>query len=353
MNLRRSSALIALLTLLLLPAWASKHKKDAAEPWPDLLLDGGRKLSYESTYSSQRDIRGKTGLWTKLTEAVIGEPDYKQMARPYGIAVDSRGRLIVTDPGANGVHIFDPAQHKYRFIERQDKIKESMFQPQCVAVDAKDNIYVTDSEAGKVFVFEPSGKLRRVLGTLKGGEGFFKRPTGIAIDPETQNIYISDTLRDRIFVLDQDGQVLRTIGKHGVAQGEFRLPTHLLFQNGTLVVVDALNFRVQFLDRDGTFRGMIGATGDPNNGIYRPKGIAIDSEGHIYLAESEWGSVQVFDREGNLLYTFGNGTGFGQFHLPAGLFIDRGDRVFVVDSYNHRVQVFQYRALTSVAGGSR
>jgi hypothetical protein len=40
--------------------------------------------------------------------------------------------------------------------------------------------------------------------------------------------------------------------------------------------------------------------------VYRPKGIAIDSEDHIYLAEGLWGiAVQVFDREGQLLYTFG------------------------------------------------
>jgi DNA-binding beta-propeller fold protein YncE len=56
--------------------------------------------------------------------------------------------------------------------------------------------------------------------------------------------------------------------------------------------------------------------------------------------------VQVFDREGQLLYYFGQkGTGFGEFRLPAGLYIDRDDRVFVVDSYNARVQVFQYHGL--------
>jgi hypothetical protein len=55
--------------------------------------------------------------------------------------------------------------------------------------------------------------------------------------------------------------------------------------------------------------------------------------------------VQVFDRQGQLLYYFGQkGSGFGEFQLPAGLFIDRNDRVFVVDSYHRRVQVFQYFA---------
>jgi DNA-binding beta-propeller fold protein YncE len=46
------------------------------------------------------------------------------------------------------------------------------------------------------------------------------------------------------------------------------------------------------------------------------------------------------------LYYFGSpGTRAGQFQLPAGLSIDHGDQVFVVDSFNRRVQVFQYAGL--------
>jgi len=51
---------------------------------------------------------------------------------------------------------------------------------------------------------------------LKGGEGYFKRPTGIAaVDSAAQRIYVTDTLRDKIFVLDMQGHVLQSIGKHG------------------------------------------------------------------------------------------------------------------------------------------
>ena len=120
------------------------------------------------------------------------------MLRPYSVAVDSKGRVIVTDPGLGGIHIFDVEQHKYKFLEREDKGKNStMLEPQCVAVDAQDNIYVTDSIEGKIFVWAASGKYKGVFGNLKGGEGFFKRPTGIAIDRETNEIYVSDTLRDQ------------------------------------------------------------------------------------------------------------------------------------------------------------
>ena len=62
--------------------------------------------------------------------------------------------------------------------------------------------------------------------------------------------------------------------------------------------------------------------------------------------------VQVFDREGQLLYNFGQkGSGFGEFQLPTGLFIDRHDRVLVVDSYNRRVQVFRYYGIKQARGG--
>jgi len=154
-------------------------------------------------------------------------------------------------------------------------------------------------------------------------------------------------------VLDSRGTVLRSFGQHGSQNGEFNYPTEVLVKNGMVVVVDAMNFRVQMFDRNGAFLGAIGSIGDSSGSLFRPKGIAVDSEDHIYLVEGMWGSVQVFDREGQLLYTFGErGTALGQFQLPSGMFIDQHDKVYVADSYNHRVQVFQYHALKPVAKGT-
>jgi DNA-binding beta-propeller fold protein YncE len=353
-RLRSAAWMSCLVILLIAPASAGRRQKATAEPSPpELLLEGGRRLSFERTYSSERDTRSKPGFWGKVVNVLAGDPDYKQLVRPYGIAVDSRGRLIVSDPGLGGVHIFDAQQHKYKFLERKEQGKDPMLEPQCVAVDVNDNIYVTDSKAGKIFVFEPSGKYQGALGSLKGGEGYFKRPTGIAIDSGTQHIYVTDTLRDRVYVLDPKGQVLRTIGKHGSGDGEFNFPTELRLKNGVLVVVDAMNFRVQMFDAADHFLGAIGNLGDSSGQVFRPKGLGIDSEDHIYLVEGLWGVVQIFDRQGQLLYSFGHrGTRLGEFQLPAGLFIDNHDKVYVVDSYNRRVQVFQYHGLGARADGA-
>lgn len=351
-HLRRVGQLALLSLVLGALAWASKPPKPLpTEVGPELLLDGGRKLAYQGSFESQQEVKPKRGFWTKLLDIAIGEPDYHTLIAPYSIVTDSRGRIIVSDPGAYGVHIFDFAQQKYKFLTRKDKDKDGMLLPQCVAVDAQDNIYVTDSEAGKIFVFNADGKYQRAIGSLKGGEGFFKRPTGIAVDSAAQRIYVSDTLRDKIFVLDMQGSVLATIGKNGAGNGEFNDPTELRLNGPDLVVVDAMNFRVQVLDRSGQFRYAIGALGDQPGKMFRPKGIGFDSEGHLYVVDGLQGTVQVFNREGQLLYYFGNGTGAGEFQMPAGLQIDKNDRIYIVDSYHRRIQVFQYSAIAKQASG--
>ena len=354
---KAGAAWAGMILLVVSAGWGSKardrDKKVEVPHPPDLALEGGRKLEWERTFSSEKEVEGKRGFFTKLVDVVVGEPDHPRLVRPYSIAVDSKGRAIVSDPGANGIHIFDFEKHKYKFIERRDKDKDAMRTPQCVAVDAQDNIYVTDSEAGKVFVFDPNGKFKRAIGSLKGGEGYFKRPTGIAVDSAAKRIYITDTLRDKVFVLDMDGTVLASIGKKGTGQVEFNLPTEVLVRDQNLLVVDAMNFRVQYLDRAGGFETSVGNVGDETGTMFRPKGIGVDSDGHLYVVDGLWGVVQVFDRQGRLLYYFGErGTGLGEFQLPAGLFIDRDDRIFVVDSFNRRIQVFRYYGLPKQAQGA-
>jgi sugar lactone lactonase YvrE len=335
-----------LLVLLLLPgALAARSKANPAGPVtvPELELEGGRKLRFEGSFSSEKEVKTKHSFWGRLLDAVAGESEFHALIAPYSVVTDSRDRIIVTDPGAAGIHIFDFAEHKYKFISRQ-RDTDGLVSPQCAAVDAADNIYVTDSYSGKIFVFESSGKFQRVIGSVKG-EGYFKRSTGIAVDSEAQRIYVTDTLRHQIFVLDMQGKVLQKIGQGGQGEGQFNFPTELRLVGQDLYVVDAMNFRVQALNRSGQFQFAVGRIGEGYGQMFRPKGIAVDSEGHLYVVEGLSGLVQVFDRQGQLLYYFGGKGGrFGEFQLPTGLFIDRTDRVFVVDTFNRRVQVFQYVA---------
>jgi DNA-binding beta-propeller fold protein YncE len=346
---------VLLALLLALPVVAAKRPKETTTvAVPDLEMDGGRRLSFERSFSLEREVKPKRSFWTRVVDTIAGLPDFHYLVSPYSVVTDSRGRIIVTDVAAAGIHIFDFEQQKYKFLSRKDVGKDPMLTPQCVAVDAQDNLYVTDSQVGKVFVFDANGKFRRVIGSLKGGEGYFKRPTGIAVDSAAQRIYVSDTLRNKIFMMDMQGSVLQTIGKTGTGDGEFNFPTEMKLNGSDLAVVDAMNFRVQVFDRSGTFRYAIGKAGDEAGWIFRPKGIGFDSESHLYVVDGQWGIVQVFNEQGQLLYYFGGrGTGAEQFQLPTGLQIDKQDRIYVVDSFNRRVQIFHYYAAQRADGGKQ
>jgi len=334
-------------------ATARDRKQTPAAPVsvPQIDLPGGRKLLYERSFGSETEVKLKRGFWTKVLDLVAGPPEVHTLVRPYGVVADSRGRVIVTDPGVRAIHVFDFPRQKYKFIRRAGK--QDILSPQCVAVDAQDNFYVTDSDAGKIFVFDADGNFSRTIGALKGGEGMFKRPTGIAIDSAAQRIYVSDTWRQQVFTLDMDGSVIQKIGKGGLAAGEFNFPTELRLENGELLVVDAMNFRVQLLQPSGESRVVVGGAGDGSADMFRPKGIGLDSEHNLYVVDGLKDLVQVFNQQGQLLYYFG-GTGNGpeEFQLPAGLFINRDDRIYIVDSYNRRVQVLRYIGALQQAQGS-
>lgn len=351
-TLRRAAATGFLATLcacfLTQSATAQKSTRNETSV-PALELAGGRQLAFLRAVSTEQQVKPNRSLAQRVVDWVAGPAPLRGMVRPYGIALDSRGRMLVTDPGAATVHILDFEKQKYDWV-RPGKGR-ALQSPMGVAVDAADNIYVTDSQQGAVFVFSPAGRLQRVFGGT-GSARIFERPTGISYDAKDKLLYVVDSPRHRIRVLDLHGRVVRSFGERGTRQGTFNFPTEIVVRGDELTVVDAMNFRVQTLTRDGRFVRSFGALGERAGALLRPKGLALDSEGNIYLADALLEIVQVFSPEGQLLYYFGgSGAGLSEFQLPAGVFIDQRNRVYVADSLNRRVQIFQFRGPAKVTAG--
>ena len=73
------------------------------------------------------------------------------------------------------------------------------------------------------------------------------------------------------------------------------------------------------------------------------KGVAVDTFGHVYVADALFDNIQIFDLSGRLLLSLGeSGIGPGQFGLPNGIAIGLDNQIYVTDGYNHRVQVLKY-----------
>jgi len=81
--------------------------------------------------------------------------------------------------------------------------------------------------------------------------------------------------------------------------------------------------------------------GDAPGRVIWPAGVAVDSQGIVYVTDEWLNRVSVFDGDGNFLQCWGiSGEGEGEFDGPYGIVIDPQDNLYIVDSRNHRVQKF-------------
>ncbi len=84
-----------------------------------------------------------------------------------------------------------------------------------------------------------------------------------------------------------------------------------------------------------------GVSGEGPGQLKQPRDMAIAPDGRIYVADTGNHRIQVFDADGSFAFGWGSfGEGDGQFNEPWGIAVANDGRVYVVDTWNHRVQVF-------------
>jgi predicted membrane-bound mannosyltransferase/sugar lactone lactonase YvrE len=189
----------------------------------------------------------------------------------------------------------------------------------------------------------------KVWGGLGSQPGQFQRPRDLAFAPDG-SLYVADTDNHRIQHLTRDGDPLETWGSFAdVTQGQ--APGGTFYQpwgiavgtDGSVYVADTWNHRVQKFTSTGEFVKMWGyfGTAEQPDAFWGPRDIAVDSKGRVYVTDTGNKRVVVFDADGNFLTQFGSaGLELGQFDEPVGLAIDNQGKVYVADTWNQRIQVF-------------
>jgi len=328
----------ALGTLAVLALVACNQRPGAGKPverqrlvWPP--PPAAERIELVSMFGCASELNIQRSWWRRLGDLLTGSSEV-HMVRPAGIA--ARGDyLAVADAGGALVHLYELRQHEQQVLTACGD--EAFREPVAVALWG-DRLYVSDAGSGRILVFGLHGEC--VGGwTLPQGS----RPAGLAVDEERGRLYVADPGTHHVLALDGSGRVSLQIGGRGAGPGEFNFPGWLaLDQQGRIYVTDSMNFRVQVFTPDGAVVGTFGQEGDGSGDFARPKGIGVDADGHVYVVDALFETVQIFDSQGHYLLAFGwHGTGAGQFWLPSGLTIV-GDRIYVADSYNRRVQVFRY-----------
>jgi sugar lactone lactonase YvrE len=121
-------------------------------------------------------------------------------------------------------------------------------------------------------------------------------------------------------------------------------PTEIAIGDNELVVVDSANSRIHVMDLEYKPLAQFRIPAAPSPPIIGEVGLGVDLTGNIYVSNTTDSHVRIYGRDGTLLGSFGrNGMGVGEFNSPAGLCVDGRNRLYISDTNNGRVQVFQLR----------
>ena len=210
--------------------------------------------------------------------------------------------------------------------------------PRSVAVDAQDNLYVIDM-TGRVQKFSPEGKylLEWQMPEIEKG-----KPKGMCRD-KAGDIVLVEPHYSRVNFFSPEGKLVAQFGVKGTNVGQFGMPRAAVVNSlGELYVCEYTDSeRVQRFTAHGEkCLGAWGRLGDKPGEFSRAEGLGIDAHDNIYVTDSCNHRVQVFDGEGRFLRQYGRaGSGLGEFSYPYDIRIDSTGMQFVCEFGNSRIQI--------------
>jgi len=260
--------------------------------------------------------------------------------------------VTVTDPSAQSASASVAASGVWADGYASMSVARAGFRPERIALDALGNAYVTSASAGTIDLFTVKGEPFRTIAV--GGY-----PSGVAVAPGGE-IYVSDLTAGSVRVLDPVGRPVRMLGQ---GAGELNAPADIALDptSRRVFVAEVGAGRVRVFDAAGNSAGsldlaplMTDCTQSDGTPVAcpsgNPSGVAVDPAGVVYVADSRYGTVRVYDALGSAAGTIGT------FDLdlvrPGGLSCGPDGNLYVVDSYAGRLAVFapQSRALLAFVG---
>ena len=307
--------------------------------------------------------------------ATDGTAGAARFRNPTGIAVDADGNIYVSDTGNRTVRKItnaavvstlagaagiagntDGAGSNARFNSING-----------LTVDGGGNVYVVDTLSHVVRKITPAGVVSTFAGqagtegttNAVGSAARFNTPFGIAADG-SGTIYVADTVNETIRRITPDGTVSVFAGSAiggstngtGASARFFRPQGIAVDGGGNIYVADTFNHTIRKLTSAAVSSTVAGPGGNfgsadgtgPNAQFNRPRGIGIDRQGNLYVAESFNNTVRkitptsvvstVAGQAGAIAYLDSTGTA-ARFGYPSGLTVDSSDNIFVIDEiYN-------------------
>ena len=257
---------------------------------------------------------------------------------PWGVVANKKGEIVIAESGAHRISVYSQTGEKLRTFGSKGSGQGQFHWPRGVAVDDGDNILVADTENNRIQKFTTNGKFITTVGSERNKPFQFSYPTGIAIHPVSKRVYVSESGNDRVQILNPDLTPRSMFGSHGSDKGQFNFPRGIAFDSEQNVYVGECRDKthIQVFTAKGEHLRWLGGTK-----LDKPSDVGIDSNDAIYVCDTDNHRICIFDSNGILLHSFGTkGELPGQFSYPIGLTVDKNGLIYVSDYSNGRVQIF-------------
>jgi len=262
-----------------------------------------------------------------------------QFTGPRGIAYGDK-EIYVVDKSAR-VQVFRTDGTPLRQWTLPDQTQGT---PTTIRIQSDGEVWIPDTHNSRILVYTSQGDFKRTFGSHGREAGQFSFVTDVAHTPDGTFSICEYGFDDRVQQFKEDGTSVRIFGTHGRGPGELSRPMAMVYYPpGRLYVADAANHRIQCFSSEGEFLFLWGERGELPGQFRYPYDLDIDAEGSIYVCEFGNHRIQKFTPEGKYVAQWGMaGTGPGQLFGPWGVAVPpEGGRIFVADTGNHRIAVFE------------
>ena len=365
-------------------------------------LDAAGNLHIIDTYNSRiRKVNASGNISTVagggLTLGDGGLATAAKLNWPQDAALDGAGNLYIADRGNRRIRKVDVSTRNISTVAGSGTsgyggdggpataTAAKLNQPFSVAVDSSGNLYIADRLNQRIRKVSATGTITTVAGTGTAGYGGdggaaamaqLNDPRGVAVDG-AGNVYIADTFNHLIRKVSAAGTIAAAAGTDNVGDGGAAAAAYLRWPfdtavdgAGNLYIADGYNHRIRKVDAAGTITtvagtGTAGYGGDAGPAtaaqLKSPYGVAVDSSGNLYIADTSNNRIRKVDAAGTITTVAGTGGGgFGgdggeatmaRISFPNRVALDGAGNLYIADTYNNRIRkVDAAGMITTVAG---
>jgi DNA-binding beta-propeller fold protein YncE len=239
--------------------------------------------------------------------------------------------------------------------------------PRSIDLDETGRVFVSDEHVNRITIFDEEGAYRYHWGRSGSEDGQLNGPSGIAFDSHG-TIWVVDSLNHRVQSFSQIGEFQSKFGKQGAGDGDLEMPWGICVdRQDNIYVADWGNNRVQKFAPNGELLVKFECSSTGVGSLKGPSGVAVDSDGDVYV--TDWGNhrVQIYAADGHYITALvGDAQELSpwaqsyidanpdiikarrradlepewRFRRPVAVNVDADDRIIILESHRHRLQIY-------------